>query len=263
MSRRVALLVASLVLPLFGAAGPLAAQAGKQLNFSSTDWPPYFVDDRGFARELLQTCLPAGGFTPRFSPVSVSQMFPALQSGVVDGHVMSRTADRERYVEFGEEPLFRDSYHPIVRRGSGIRVASLRDLDKLRLGHLAGIRYSPEYLEYVRKRGEAGKLVEAKSNEEILRLLLDGKIDVVVSLASSTRWLASRWNARDKIEVLPLEIKTSDYFLSLSRTSKRVAGQDRGRLLDAFDACVAGLKRDGRYERLLEQYDLTDAPPAR
>ena len=255
MSRRVAALVAVL-LPL--AIAPAAAQAGPQLNFNSNDWPPYFVEDRGFARELVQECLPRSGFVPRFSAVSVEQMFPALQSGVLDGHVMSRTAERERYVEFGKEPLFHDSYHPVVRRGSGLRVTSLRDLDRLRLGHLAGVRYSPEYLDYVRARSGAGTLVEATSNEEILRLLLDGEIDVFVSLASSTRWLAARSNARDKIEVLPLEIKTSDYYLALSRTSRRVS--QRAKVLAAFDACVAGLKSDGRYQRLLERYDLVDAP---
>jgi ABC-type amino acid transport substrate-binding protein len=255
MSRLVASLAALLLVPF---AAPLAAQ-GTQLNFSSNEWPPYFVDDRGFAREIVQTCLPETGYTPRFSAISVEQLFPALQSGVLDGHVMSRSPERDRYVEFGQEALFRDSYHPIVRSGSGQRIVTLRDLDSLRLGHLTGIRYSPEYLEYVRGRSDAGRLVEASSNEEILRLLLDGRIDVFVSLASSTRWLAARWNARDRIEVLPLEIKNSDYYLALSRASRRVA--DRPRALATFDACVAALKADGRYQRLLERYDLADAAP--
>jgi polar amino acid transport system substrate-binding protein len=261
MSGRVGAPAALLLTALLAAAGaPAAAQAAaKQLNFNSNEWPPYFTDDRGLARDLLQTCLPAAGYTPRFSAVSVEQMFPAIQSGVLDGHVMSRTAERERYIEFGHELLFRDSYHPVVRRGSGIRVGSLRDLDKLRLGHLSGVRYSPEYLEYVHRRREAGTLVEVGSNEEILALLLDGKVDVFVSLASSTRWLASRSNARDKIEVLPLDIKTSDYYLGLSKTSRRVT-TDRTQVLAAFDACVAGLKKDGRYQRMLETYALADAP---
>ena len=259
MSRCATLLAASILLVVAAGAGPAAAQAGKQLNFNDNLWPPYFVDEGGLAREILDVCMPATGFTPRFSAVTVEQLFPAMQNGVLDGHVMSRSADREKYVEYGSEALFHDSYHPIVREGSGIRVSSLQDLDKLRLGHLTGVRYSPEFLEYVRTRRDAGKLVEAKTNEEVLRLLVDGKIDVVVNLASSTVWLASRMNVRDRIEILPYEIKTSDYFLALSRTSKRVT--DRPRALAAFDGCLAAMKRDGRYRRLLEKYDLLDAQP--
>lgn len=258
MRGRVLTLAALLLVTLVAGPAPAGAQAGKQLNFNDNEWPPYFVGDRGFARELLELCLPPTGYTPRFSAVTVEQMFPALMNGVLDGHVLSRTPERERYVEFGGEPLFRDSYHPIVRRGSGLRVETLRDLDRVRIAHLAGVRYSPEYLDYVHARRQAGTVVEVGSNDEMLRLLLDGKVDAFVSLASSTRWLASSWNARDKIEVLPLEIKTSDYYLGLTKTSRRV-GADRTQVLAAFDACVAGLKRDGRYQKLLETYALADA----
>ena len=258
MRGRVLALAALLLVPLAGASAPAGAQGDKQLNFNDNEWPPYFVGDRGLARELLETCLPPTGYTPRFSAVTVEQMFPALMNGVLDGHVMSRTPERERYVEFGSEPLFRDSYHPIVRRGSGLRVQSLRDLDNVRLAHLSGVRYSPEYLEYVHARRDSGTVVEVSSNDEMLRLLLDGKVDAFVSLASSTRWLASRWNARDKIEVLPFEIKNSDYYLGLTKTSRRI-GADRRQVLARFDACLAAMKADGRYQKLLETYALADA----
>jgi polar amino acid transport system substrate-binding protein len=250
---RSALALALVLLATPASAAPAAS--GAHINFNSNAWPPYFVGDRGVAREVLELCLPATGFPPKFSAVSVEQMFPALQSGVLDGHVLSRSADRDRWVEFGSEEIFRDSYQPVIRRGSGIAVQTMRDLDKVRrLGHLSGVRYSPEYLDYVRKRREAGTLAEYNSNEEILQALLDGKIEAYVGLASSTRWLANERKVSERIQVLPLEIKTSVYYLALSRTSRRV--QDRRKALAAFDACLAGLKRDGRYQQIRARYGL-------
>lgn len=243
------LVVLAIALPLAA-----VAQQPQPINFNSNDWPPYFVDGRGFARELLQLCLPAAGFAPKFSDLPLEQTFPALQSGVLDAHVMSRSADRDRYLEFGSEPLFRDGYRAVARRGSGLPIRELRDFDRLRLGYLQGVRYTTEYLEYVRRPGAAAARVAAGSNEELVRLLVDGKIDVFVGLASSARWTAASLGVADQVEILPFELKNSDYFLAVSRTSRRVT--DRRKALDAFDACLAQAKRDGRYARLVDTYHL-------
>jgi polar amino acid transport system substrate-binding protein len=181
-------------------------------------------------------------------------MFSSLRTGVLDAHVLSRDPARESFVTYGKQPIFTDAYRPVVRAGSGTVIKTLADFDGLKLGHLRGLRYAPEYHDYVRRRIDAGTVVQADENDELLRLLLNGKVDVFVSLVSTTRWLARTMGAADKIAVLPYDVKTSDYFLAVAKKSSRVV--DKPAFLDAFDGCVQRLRKDGTYGRLAAKYGL-------
>lgn len=236
-----------------------AGAAEKPLNLSNSDWPPYFLNDpkladKGFARDLLDACLTEAGYSPRYRVVSIEQSYAGLRNGVVDLHIFSRRADRESFLAFGSEPLFEDSYQPIQLAGKGKLIRSLADFDGLRLGHLVGLRYTDEFLAFVHSRREAGAVVEAASNEELLQLLLDGKIDVFVNLTSTARWLARQAGATSKIVVAPYVVKSSDYFLAASKTSTRVGNPTE--LLGSVDGCVKAMKADGRYRTLAANYGL-------
>lgn len=239
-------------------AAPGAAQeapsAEKLLNLSDSDWPPYYLPDGGFAREMLDTCLGEAGYTTRYRTVSIEQAYEGLRRGVVDAHIFSRRPDREAFLIFGSEPLFHDAYQPIVLAGKAAAIDSLEDFDELRLGHLAGLRYDEEFLAYVQQRRNAGRLVQVASNEDLLDALIGGKIDVFVNLTSTVRWLARQRGVADRIAVAPFVVKGSDYFLSIGKSSPRIA--DPQALLDAVDTCVRAMKADGRYLALAQRYDL-------
>lgn len=234
-----------------------AISAGPPLNLFDTVWPPYFLESRdapGLAREILVECVQRAGRTPNFARVDLQDMYKALQLGALDLHIMSRKPEREAYVEFGSEPVFLDGYRPVVRRGSGIEIDSLADFDSLRLGHLEGLKYSEAFHQYVTRRYQKGDLEVATSNEGLLDLLLQGKVDVIVTLESTARWLAREQGIADRIEVLPFDVKTSEYFFAVSKSSSRVP--DPSTLLDDLDACVRDLKESGRYAEIQARYGL-------
>jgi len=148
----------------------LAVQSAEAqpLNLFDTVWPPYFLEseeEAGFGREILVHCVEEVGRVPRFARVDLQDMYKALQLGALDVHIMSRKPEREAYAVFGAEPVFRDGYRPAVRRGSGIEIDSIADFDRLRLGHLEGLKYSEEFLQYVTARYQRGDLEVATSNE--------------------------------------------------------------------------------------------------
>ncbi len=224
------------------------------LNVSNGDWPPYFLEKGGFARDLLDTCLPEAGYTVRYRPVSIEQSYEGLRNGIVDLHIFSRRADRESFLSYGSEVFFSDNYQPVALAGKGARIKSKADLDGLRLGHLEGLRYTDDFLEYIRTRREAGTLVVAQSNEELLDLLLSDKIDVFVNLTSTAGYLAKSRGVSSRVEIAPYVIKGSEYYLTVAKASRRVT--NAADLLAKVDACVKGMKTDGRYRELEKKYGL-------
>jgi polar amino acid transport system substrate-binding protein len=236
---------------------PRPAAAADFISMSAQTWPPYYLDNAarpGYAREVLQICVPQAGYELRTSPLGIDRMYDGLRLGIVDAHVLSFDPKRASYLLYGKVPLFSDGYRPVVRAGSGVQIHSLADFDKLRVGHLRGLRYSDAYHDYIEKRLAAGTVTQVDSNDELLELLLSGKIDVYVNLAGTSRWLARQMGAAGKIAVLPFDIKRSDYLLAVSQKSTHV--HDKQGFLDAFDACVLKLQKDGRLKQLREKYDL-------
>jgi len=247
-------LLLSLALAALALPAPVAADF---ISMSAQTWPPYYLEDParpGYAREVLQICVPQAGYELRTSPLGIDKMYDGLRLGIVDAHVLSFDPKRASYLVYGKVPLFTDGYRPVVRAGSGVQIHSLADFDKLRIGHLRGLRYSDAYHEYLEKRTATGMVTQVDSNDELLRLLLAGKIDVYVNLAGTSRWLARQMGAADKVTVLPYDVKRSDYLLAVSQKSSHV--KDRQAFLDAFDACVQKLQKDGRLKQLREKYGL-------
>src|SRR5262249_27622094 len=153
-----------------------------------------------------------------------------LRLGYVDAHVLSFDPKRAVYLTFAKVPLFSDAYRPVVRAGSGVQIHSLADFDKLKIGHLRGLRYSDAYHEYLEKGLAAATVGQPATNEPLLALLLAGTVDVYVNLAGTSQFLAREKGVGDKIEVLPYDVKRSDYLLAVSQKSGHI--HDRGAFLD-------------------------------
>ncbi len=223
------------------------------------DWPPFMFggkpgQPKGLVKELLELCLPAAGYRPDFRDLPIRRAFAYLQEGRLDVNVMSVSVERQAYALYGSVPLFTSSYRPVVRASSQVEVRSAPDLDPLRLGHLAGLAYSPEFLAYVEGRLEAGTAVTATSQEALLRMLLAGRLDVFVIPRESLVWRARAMGVADRVRVLPYDVRTSDYYVAVARRSARVA--DPPAFLAAVDACIAETRRDGRHRAILARYGL-------
>ena len=135
-----------------------AGEAGEPhaLNIVENDWPPYFFAGKsngveGFAKELLKMFIPERGYTCNFTFYPVKRMYSYMEKGKLDIALFSYKKERESFLVYGKEPLFTSGYRPVVLTGSDIKIRSLTDFDTLRIGHLAGLKYSRSFLEYVEK----------------------------------------------------------------------------------------------------------------
>ena len=235
--------------------GSGSAVAQTELRINASHWPPYFIDGGGgFVRELLDMCLPVQGYVPQYYDLDVARASTALQKGLLDIGVFSYKEYRTGYLEYSDLPLFRDGYRPFALTSRGLTVDSLADYESLRLGHLKGLRYSDEYLDVVRSSRESGRVEEATTNDELLALLLNRRVDVFVSLESTTLWMANNQGTSDRIETLNHEVKSGEYFIVAAKASPRIDSEVE--FLKGIESCLEKLSEEGGYQSMKDRYGL-------
>jgi len=57
-----------------------------------------------------------------------------------------------------------------------------------------------------------------------------------------------------KIKMLDFDIRTAQYFLTFSKTSRKIKNKEE--FLSKIDDCVKCLKKDGRYTEIMNKYGL-------
>ncbi len=223
------------------------------------DWPPYFFKGKsqglpGFGREVLAHCIPKTGFKVQFTFYPVKRMYAYLEKGEIDLALFSYKKSREEFLHYGREPLFISGYRPVVRADSGIQIQSISDFDGLKLGHLAGLKYSRDFFSYLEKRRAKGTLVTGTTGDSCLKMLTRGMIDVFVDTGDTVRWRARQMGVKDKITILSYDIRTRPYYVTLSRRSPRIT--DKQGFLEKLDLCLKQMKADGTYGKISAKYGL-------
>lgn len=246
-------LVLLLTLPL-----PARATMDKIIAIEN-DWPPYYFGTKvttlpGFAREIIEFCAPATGSEVTFSFFPVKRMYAYLKEGKIDLAIFSRKREREKFVHYAQEPIFSSGYRPVVRHDSAITITTLSDFDTLRLGHLAGLKYSPAFLSYLNARKSDETVITTTSGGHTLRMLLENIIDIYVDTRETVLWRAQEYGVSDAIKILDYDIKSSDYFITIAKNSPRITTPKK--LLSLFDTCLKEMREDGNYARIAAKYGI-------
>lgn len=237
----------------------IRAQGQPTLVVAETDWPPYFFAGKpnapeGFGKELLKMVFSEMGYSLDYKFYPVNRMYSYLQNGEIDICIFSYNKERDDFLLYAREPLFVSGYRPVVRSGQDIQISSLKDFDSLRIGHLAGLKYSKDYFEYIENRKTSGSLVTTTTGDGCLKMLIAGIIDIFVDTSETTLWRARQMNVLDRIKILDFDIQTKNYFITISRQSKSVS--DKHILLDKLDHCLKAAKLDGRYAEIARRYGI-------
>lgn len=181
-------------------------------------------------------------------------MYSYLEDGKIDIWVFSHNKEREEFLIYAVEPLFVSGYRAVILADKDIHISSLKDFDSLRVGHLAGLKYSKDYFDYIENRKNAGSLVMTTTGDSCLKMLLAGMIDIFVDTRETTLWRAKQMNSLDKIMILDFDIQTKNYYVTISKQSKVV--DDKRAFLDKLDQCLTAAKKDGRYAEPAKKYGI-------
>ena len=229
------------------------------IKLNDNDWPRFFFGgiseqkvSKGIGKEILDICLPRTGYQFEFTFHPIKRMRKYMEEGKLDINVYSYRPSRESFLLFGKEPIFSASYRPVVLSGSNVKINSIDDFEAYNLGHLLGLRYSPEFYDYVMRRQQDNRLATTTRSSYIIDMLVDKKIDVFVGISASSLWHAKNAGIADKIRILNFDVKTSDYFVTISKKSAVI--KDKPLFLSQVDTCLRELKQNGQYKQITDKY---------
>lgn len=164
-------------------------------------------------------------------------LLPALESGQVDMVIagMTKTPEREKNVLFSK-PYYSAAQKIVVQKGSSIK-------NKYELsGNKIGVQLGTTSDTIVSKI-DGVNIVKLQSVPSVLQDLTSGKIDAaVLDEAPAKQYLQGFSN----LEVLPDSLSDEDYAVAIKKGNEELQNQ--------VNKVIAEMKKDGRYQALLEKY---------
>ncbi|ENY71667.1 glutamine transport system substrate-binding protein [Aeromonas diversa CDC 2478-85] len=181
------------------------------------------------------------------------------ESGVYDMvFTHSYKPERERYLIYPQQSHLRHSWHFFVRKEDlgRIRFDRLSDLKPWRIGLTKDFAYTPEINAI--EGDPAWRVQMVTMNDLQLRKLVMKRIDVVpMPLVTAFAQIQAE-GMEGKVDYLPHPFKSSPYF---NVWCKARADDQTPALMQAYDAELLRMKRDGRLRALYEKYGIPYVEP--
>jgi len=237
--------------------------AARPLSVFTPDWPPFYIQEpdhgnsRGMAWDLLATCSRRVDKNPVFANYPIRRMIKKMEDGELDLNIMSFKEDRLRIMAYGKEIIFENDY--IIITGSHVTkpIRRLSDLNDLSVAQLVGLRPSDEFKRWFedRLKNKSGKeTFLLNSEEQILKMLANGRVDATVASRAEVKWRSKRLGLTSRIRETNLLIRKQPYFFVMAKQSPIYKARPSS--LSTLDACVRDLKRTGSWAKMKSRYQL-------
>ena len=211
------------------------------------DFPPYeFLDERdglkvyrGFNIDLIRAVIEKIDQEVQFIPMSWEEALHALQDGRVDAvGGMKYDAERADRFDFSEEYLI-NSLAIFVSRDNSI-IVEIEDLDNKK------IAVQKDDIAYQKLKNRPLELTATVSQEEALKLLVDGKVDAVVGNRMAGQYILQRLGAMQSVKTVGGIINPERYGLAMRH------GNDE--MLAKFNEGLRRVKADGTFDRIYSKW---------
>jgi polar amino acid transport system substrate-binding protein len=215
-----------------------------RLRLVSTAWTP-FTNTHGqarFALDLVEEAFGRIGIQSATTIVEPAQFTTSLLTGPFDGSAAAwRDAERERVLIYSR-PYLENRLILVGRRGTSVTAAKLADLAGKRIAIVEGYAYGDDF----EKSGPA--FVRSKSEEDSLKLLLDGGVDYTLMDDLVVQYILTNYanEARANLQVGSTPLVTRPLFLAVRR-----ALPDAESIVTRFNAQLRSMIADRAYHRLL------------
>jgi polar amino acid transport system substrate-binding protein len=237
--------------------------SGRNMTISAPDWPPFYIQDasranaRGLAWDILKICSAKYDKSPQFEMYPIRRMFKYMDDGTLDLNIMSYKADRAESLAYGKEVVFENTYGIWTRSSLMTTIGSMRDIDKLSIAQLIGLRPSDEFKSILEERLKSSTGKETlilNDPDQIVKMLASNRIDATVASLAEIRWRAARLGVSRQLRFSGIVVQKQKYFFVMSRKSPIY--NERPQILTGLDQCVKDLRRSGAWDRLRSQYGL-------
>jgi polar amino acid transport system substrate-binding protein len=221
---------------------------------TSADYPPYEFTDAtgefvGFDMDLIRAIGEKIGKKVKIVDMGFDTLIAGLQNKKIDVVIAAMQASDKRK----EKVDFSISYHAIkdailVKAGSGIKINSVYDIAKYKVGSQTGTIQEKWIQENLVK---AGKLAAENyfSYERVDNAAMDvkaGRVDALLIIADPATSLAEK-NSLD-IALITTETVSAGQSLAVTKGNTE--------LLNAINKAIEELKADGSLKKLMDKYKL-------
>ena len=214
-------------------------------------YPPYQYEEDGTTKgmdfELIATAFAASGMEATIQLLPWEACLAAMAAQEADAiFQITRTPQREEQYTFLAP--FRTARTLLFKQGSTpLELASLTDLVQLTKTHPIGTVKGFSYNALVDALVPEAK-IETDSQEELFQELADGRFDIALADSGVAAFLLEKMGF-DGIE--PVE------GIEIGRELHLAAQKDLPGVVEAFDAGLRELRRDGRYAQIVDRYTLS------
>lgn len=207
------------------------------------NFPPYeFLDERnglkiyrGFNIDLIRAVMAKTDLDVQFVPMPWEEALRALQDGRVDAvGGMKYDAERSQRYDFSEEYLI-NSLAIFVSRSNSI-IVDLEDLAQKR------VAVQKDDIAYQKLKNRVLEMIATVSQEEAMKLLVDGKVDAVVGNRMAGQYILQRLGAMDSIKTVGGVVNPERYGLAMRRGNSE--------FLAKFNDGLRKIKADGTYNNI-------------
>lgn len=228
---------------------PTRVDAATTLKVAGSIWPPY-VDDQlpegGLAVDLVRTALARAGYDVAPELEAWSRAYEGVAVGVYDVAAAVWQTEARKEVLLFSEPYLLNDVILLIRRGEPIEFRALADLYGHPIGVVRGYAYDEAF--------DADPNLIRVANAHLLQNLLQlshGKVDIVVGDKWSIVQQISSYmpDALKDFEVLPKPLARRALRIGVSRQNPNAP-----EIVAAFDAAIAGMKKDGTYDAIVKKH---------
>jgi polar amino acid transport system substrate-binding protein len=221
-----------------------ASTQTSRLRLVSTAWTP-FTNPPGqarFALDLVEAAFTRIGIETATAIVEPAQFTTSLLTGPFEGSAAAwRDAEREKVLVYSR-PYLENRLILVGRRGASVTASKLAELAGRRIAIVEGYAYGDDF----DKSGPV--FVRSKSEEDSLKLLLDGKVDYTLMDDLVIQYIVSNYpdEARASLQLGATPLVTRPLYLAIRRTVP-----DAESIVTRFNAQLRGMIADRTYHRLL------------
>jgi len=228
---------------------PLAWADDVHLPIVFEDYPPYeYVEDgevKGINLDIIREAFKRMGVSPYFEPRPWKRALFQLKAGKILALSSGfKSEKRMRFAYFPEAPLGMETNMVIVRSDSDLIVNSLDDLRSITLGVVREYVYGEPFDSM---KGFQKK--EGQSSQQLLRMLLEERIDAAMGNKAVFRYLAEKQGKFDQIKFIH-EVGSEPLYLMFSKEH----GAKSKNLSRDFGVKVNEMIKDGTFAAIEAKY---------
>lgn len=226
----------------------LQVQAQK-VSLVVNTWPPYVdmaLEDDGLAMKIVKTALKRAGYTPEVRIQRWEKALEGSEIGVYDlvGAIWM-VAERQETLLYSHSYLT-NNIVLVAHANNQMEFNSLEDLQGLLVGVLNGYEYDKQFM-------KNAKILKFKANRLTQNLISvqQGKLDVAVADKRLALYELKHFMGDNKSDFRFLPKSLSSRKLYVAAPRKNSGSQA---LITAFNKGLAAIKKDGTYQKILDNY---------